>query len=75
MGCGYDEWDVELDSDFFNTEPDEYGRNLDKLNQIGLLEEKKYLKLKAKKSKREREDRKKSELNKLAELKKKYPNS
>ncbi len=71
-GCGWEEWDVELSSDEFNTEPSDY--YLDDLKEIGLLEEEKYLQLKAELNKREKESEKKHELDKLAELKKKYPN-
>ncbi len=71
-GCGWGDWDVKLSSDEFGTEPDDY--NLYELYSIDLLEEEKYLELKAEKNKREKKEKKQSDIDKLKELKKKYPN-
>lgn len=72
-GCGWEEMDVEISDNTYNLEPSDY--NLYQLKEIGILDEQQYQKLQGEKEKRSREAEQKRELEKLAELKRKYPNS
>lgn len=72
-GCGWEERDVEISDETYNLEPNDY--NLYELKKIGILDEQQYQKLQGEKEKRSKEVKQKRELEKLAELKRKYPDS
>lgn len=69
-GCGWDERDVEITDEEFNLVPNDY--NIDDLKEIGVLDAEQWQKLKSEKENKMREYNKKQELEKLAELKRKY---
>jgi hypothetical protein len=69
-GCGWEERDIEIMYEKYNIEPNDW--NIEELNELGILSDDDFNRLKFERQNRRDEAQKEKELQQLEELKRKY---